>query len=167
MPKGQQPKPSEIKRAEGNRSKLARDNIKDDPQGIGEPTVPMHLTADERLMWAHTVASLPEGVLTRADDMAIEGFVVNAVRFRRVGKMIENTGYMVQSPQGPVRNPLLVVQNNAHKLFHMAGSQLGLTPVSRAHLASPNEGEDDPMALLLGGDFDPTGAFATSKKMRN
>lgn len=165
MPKGQQPKPSDVKKSEGNRSKLARDKVKEDPRGVGEPTVPMHLSSEERLMWGHVIASLPEGLLTRADDMAIEGFVVNAVRFRRAHQMIEKTGYMIQSPQGPVRNPLLVVQNNAHKLFHMAGSELGLTPVSRARLATPGEGEDDPMALLLGGDFDPTGL--SPSKLRN
>lgn len=167
MPRGEKPKPSAIKIMEGNRSKVARDSIGEDPQGVGRPRVPSHLTADERKLWADVVASLPVGLLTLADEAVLERMAVAWARFRAANKTIASTGLMVQSPNGPVRNPLIVILNAAAKEMHAAGSELGLSPVARARLAAPNAGDDDPMSLLLGMDNDPDGAWSTASKTRN
>ena len=138
MPKGQKPKPKQIKIAEGNRRKVAIDKIPDEPKGIGVPRMPLHLSAEERKIWADIVASLPVGLLTRADELILERMAVATWRFRRTTAMIDKTGDLVQTPQGPMRNPLLVVQSTADKAMHAAGSELGLSPVARARLAAPN-----------------------------
>ena len=152
MPKGQKPKPKQIKVAEGNRRKVGQASIPDEPRGIGAPRVPAHLTADERRLWADIVGSLPVGLLSRADDFILERMAVATVRYREATRKIAATGILVSSPQGDIRNPLLVVQNIAAKEMHAAGSELGLSPVARARLAAPTAGDDDPMALLLGMD---------------
>jgi P27 family predicted phage terminase small subunit len=154
MVQGRKPKPKVLKLAEGNRRQRGLASIKDDPQGLGTPRVPVHLTADERKIWADIVGSLPDGLLSRADDLILERMAVAAARWRAATETIRKSGYLVQSPQGPVRNPLLVVQSVAAREMHAAGSELGLSPASRARLAAPTARDDDPMALLLGMDGD-------------
>lgn len=162
MPKGQKPKPTQIKIAEGNRSKVAKDQLRPDTPGLGRPRVPMHLSAEERRLWADVVRSLPPTLLTMADEAVLERFAIYWARFREAGKMIAKTGLMVQSPNGPIRNPLLVVQNACSKEMHAAGSEIGLSPVARARMAGAGSEEDDPMELLLGGDDD--GAWMTGSR---
>lgn len=164
MPKGQKPKPSQIKILEGNRSKVAVANLGPDLRGISSPRVPLHLSADERKLWADVVASLPVGLLSRADETILERFAVAWARFREAGRLIAKSGLLVQSPQGPIRNPLLVVQNACAKELHAAGSDLGLSPVARARMSQIGSEGDDPMALLLGMEGDADGAWATARK---
>lgn len=166
MPKGQKAKPKQIKVLEGNRSKVAKAKILDEPQAKGVPRVPGHLSAVERTIWADVVRSLPVGLLTRADDGMLERYVVAWHRFREATRQIAKTGYLVQASFGPIRNPLLVVQNVAAKEMHAAGSELGLSPVARARMAAPANFDDDPMALLLGDDMDPDGAWSTAPRTK-
>lgn len=161
MPKGQKPKPALVKQLEGNRSKIARAKLLADPRGNGVPRVPAHLSADERALWSDVVRSLPVGLLTRADEGCLERYAIAWARFREASKKITMSGLLIQSSLGPIRNPLLVVQNVAAKEMHAAGSELGLSPVSRARMAAPGSFEDDPMELLLGMDEDETGAWST------
>ncbi|WP_318875205.1 phage terminase small subunit P27 family [Sinorhizobium meliloti] len=150
MPKGEKPKSKIIKLAEGNRSNVGIHRIYDEPQGLGHPRMPPGLNELAEEMWLDTVSSLPDGVLTRADEAALEAYAVNWSVFRQAREKLDKTGLLVQSPQGPVRNPLLVVMNNAVKAMMSTGSELGLTPAGRARLAHPEKWDSDPITLLLG-----------------
>jgi P27 family predicted phage terminase small subunit len=152
-PMGRLPKPARIKMIEGNRSKIAVAKLKSDPQGLGPPRLPPGLSEAEELLWLDVVASLPDGILSSADDGILERYVVAWARFRDARKRLAETGTLVKSVHGPVRNPLLIVISQATREMHMAGSELGLSPVSRARLAALDTFQDDPMALLLGGAF--------------
>lgn len=103
------------------------------------------------MLWLDVVASLPDGILSSADDGILERYVVAWARFRDAKKRVEETGTLVKSVHGPVRNPLLIVMSQATKEMHAAGGELGLSPVSRARLAALDTFQDDPMAMLLGG----------------
>lgn len=164
MPKGQKPKPIAIKKAEGNRSKVAKADLEDFVEGKGSPRVPMHLSAMERQLWAHIVQSLPDGLLSRADEMMLEKVAIYWARFRDVQRQIVATGLLIHSAQGAVRNPLLVVQNQCARELQAACSELGLSPVARARMTSFAAETDDPMELLLGGEEE--GAWATAPRGR-
>ncbi|THK37639.1 phage terminase small subunit P27 family [Ensifer sp. MPMI2T] len=150
MPRGPKPKSKIIKIAEGNRSKVGVHRIHDEPQGLGHPRMPPGMNELAEELWLDTVSSLPEGVLTRADEAALETFAVNWATFRQAREKLDMTGLLVQSPHGPIRNPLLVVMNNAAKLMMQSGAELGLTPAGRARLAHPERWDTDPITLLLG-----------------
>lgn len=154
--RGQKPKPSEQKRREGDRGHRGA-KIGVDAQGKGKPTVPMHLTAEERRLWAEAVGSLPGYVLSRADNGALELYVTAWARYRDFDSKIRKTGVLVQTPNGPRRNPLFVVLDKAAGQMMRAASELGLTPVARARLARP-EHETDPDDVfenfIFGGDDD-------------
>ena len=164
--KGRPKKPSAIKIAEGNRMKVAKAQLKPDPRGIGRPQLPLHLTEVERRLWSDVVASLPIMLLSRADEAVLERMAVAWAEFREVQETIRKTGKLVQSPQGPARNPLLIVREKAAREMHLAGEVLGLSPVARARLTDIETAEDDPMELLLGMDGDPAGAWSTLPRTR-
>jgi P27 family predicted phage terminase small subunit len=161
MPKGEKPKPAAIKIAEGNRRKVAKAELKEDPRGIGSPRLPGRLTEVEQQLFLDIVASLPVGLLSRADESALEAYAVEWATFRESDTKIKASGLLIQTPQGPIRNPLLAVRNNSVKAMTSIGSNIGLSPVARARLAAPGAGADDPMELLLGMDGDPAGAWST------
>jgi P27 family predicted phage terminase small subunit len=167
MPKGEIPKPSAIKIAEGNRRKVAKAQLKEDPRGKGRPELPPNLSALETQLWLNVVDSLPDGLLSRADEGALESFAREWATYREADEKIKKSGLLVQSPQGPIRNPLLVVRNYAVRNMISLGGVLGLSPVARARLAAPGAGAEDPMELLLGMDGDPAGAWSTLPRTKN
>jgi P27 family predicted phage terminase small subunit len=159
--KGRPKKPALIKKLEGNRGKFAKSQVREDTPGIGHPRPPEGLTEPERALWVSIVRSLPVGLLTRADEAALERMAVAWAEYRQVQALVRKSSLMVQSPRGPVYNPLLLVREKAAREMHLAGEVLGLSPVSRARLIASEAPDDDPMALLLGPDGDPTGSWAT------
>lgn len=149
---GRPPKPKQLKIAEGNRSKVGMGQLHDEPQGRGRPRIPPGFTPDQIEMWLDVIGSLPDGLLSRADESALETFVWNWDTVRQARLEIDRTGLLIKTPEGYVRNPLLVVLNNAAKLMASYGGQLGLTPVARAKLAHPTKWDDDPLEMLINGD---------------
>lgn len=165
MPSGRKPLPKEVKIAEGNRSKVARDKlIPDAPKGLGLPSLPPGMDEDETRLWLEVVGCLPKNLLTRADNSMLERMATAWARWRNVKKTIKTVGLLVNSPNGPIRNPLLVVLNATQKEMHACSSELGLSPVSRARLTAAGAEDDDPMALLLGMEDD---ALMPTSKTRN
>ena len=147
-------------------NKLGRARITEDPKGVGEPTVPANLNEEQAKLFRHCLGSLPPEILTSADEAMLEGFAVAWARFRQADDQILRTGLLVQSPSGPIRNPLLIVSEKSADLIHKLGGQLGLSPVARARLTTVSAGEEDPMAQLLGDDLDPTGAWSTPPRTK-
>lgn len=148
---GNNKKPAIIKVLEGNRRKVGKARIGVDPAGLGRPQPPIGLTEIERGLWEEVVGSLPKNLLSRADNAILERFCIAWARFRDCQSKIKATGLLVQSPQGPVRNPLLVAQNAAAKEMHATGGELGLSPVARARLNTTTPpGEEDPLDYLMG-----------------
>lgn len=150
--RGRGPKPAQTKIIEGNRSKVSIAKIGRDPAGLGFPRMPPGLSDGEEELWLDVVASLPEGLLTSADEGILERYVRAWFRYRGACKKMAETGILIKSPNGPVRNPLLVVVNQAERAMHAAGAEIGLSPVARARLANTDFGESDPIGMLLGDD---------------
>jgi P27 family predicted phage terminase small subunit len=161
--KGRPKKPMSIKIAEGNRRQRGKAELMPDAPGIGRPSLPPSIEGEAARLWVKVVASLPDGLLTRADEATLEAFAGAWATYREADAKIQKTGLLVQSPQGPIRNPLLVVRNHACQHIISLGAVLGMSPVARARLAAPNSADSDPMALLLGDDGDPNGAWSTLK----
>jgi P27 family predicted phage terminase small subunit len=145
-------KPAKIKIAEGDRSKQGLAKIGVDLITNGKPTPPDHLTDIEARLWREITWSLPDDLLSQADIGILERHVIAWARFRDCQEKIRKTGLLVQSPQGPIRNPLLVAQNQAAKEMHITGGHLGLSPAARAALSQPLPRKTDPMDYLLGMD---------------
>ena len=94
---------------------------REDPKveaGLGD--APDYFTDDERKVWAEIEQSAPEGVLSRADRIAVEMLTDLIVRFR-------------------ARQPLKAAERN-HMLNLL--SRLGMTAADRSRVAKPDDGED-------------------------
>jgi P27 family predicted phage terminase small subunit len=160
---GRPAKPRQMKIAEGNRNKVGKDKIYQEPQGIGFPRLPPGLTEEEEGLWLDTVGSLPDGLLSQADDGALETFARYWALYRQCNRQIAVDGLMiaVKNKFGDsfMRHPLIPVMNQAAKIMNAVGGNLGLSPVARARLASPDRWQHDPLALLLGDDGDPDGSW--------
>jgi P27 family predicted phage terminase small subunit len=153
---GRPNKPMSVKLAEGNRSKVALSKLIPDPQGKGHPHMPPGLSTTEEEMFMDLMGSVPDGILSAADDGIIELYVSAWARLREARLQVAKVGLLVRSPTGPVRNPLLVVINNAAREMRAAGAELGLSPVSRAKLTLSSKSGPDPMDWLIDGigEFD-------------
>lgn len=155
------PKPSLVKRLEGNREKLGKDRVKVDPTGIGHIQPPTSLKADEKKLFLAVIAALPPDLLSRADEGIVERYAVAWARFRRCNADIRKQGVMVKRGRQLFRNPLIEVMDKMAREMHRAGGEIGLSPVARARMATAPMPDQDPMAALLGDDLDPSGAWST------
>jgi P27 family predicted phage terminase small subunit len=151
---GRKPKTALVKKLEGNRRKLGKAKLHDDLAVEGAPQLPPYFDTVHTALWRETLKALPAGLLHRADTGCLERFVVAWTQFRSVTRKILDTGELVRGETGPVRNPLLAVQKAAAAMMDRAGADLGLSPAARARIGNPVNSEEDPMALLLGGDPD-------------
>lgn len=160
-------KPSRVKKLEGNRAQRGKKRIKEDPRGAAPLLVPAHLKPAEAKLFRHCMTALQgTDILCSADEALVEIFAVAWARFHAANAQVHTIGLMVQSASGPVRNPMLIIVEKCAHIMHMVGSQLGFSPAARARLASIPGEEADPMALLLGDDMDPSGAWSTPPRTR-
>ena len=158
---GRAKKPSELKKLEGNRAALGQGKIMTDPRGKGRPRPPPGLSGEALGLWRDVVSSLPEQLLTRADEGALEGFAVAWQTMREANRRIDGNGLVISTPAGDRENPFLRIRDKAIDQIVKLGGVLGLSPVARARLASRDPiGDEDPLALLLGADGDPDGAWS-------
>jgi P27 family predicted phage terminase small subunit len=151
---GRPPKTSAQKALEGNRSKLGKSRIKADPKGRGRPSDPKALSPEARPFHAHVVGSLPDNLLSRADDGALEVYAEAWARYRKARRMVEKAGFLVSTEKGrPMQNPLLAIMARAEDVMIKVGAELGLSPVSRARMATFEPPPDDTLKVLLGDEL--------------
>jgi len=162
---GKPKKPSALKALEGNREKLGRDRITTDPRGKGRPRPPPGMEGEALGLWRDVVSSLPDELLSRADEAALEAFARAWCTYREADRGIQGNGLLIATASGDRENPLLRIRDRAVDHMHKLGGVLGLSPVARARLSSRDPaGDADPLELLLGGE--PNGAWSTAPKAR-
>jgi P27 family predicted phage terminase small subunit len=153
---GRPKKPALIRRLEGKRGH--RPIPADEPDGLGDPAYAPYFTAEHKALFDATLAALPDGLVTAADQAILELFVTAWATFRSATALIARTGPLVTSPNGPVLNPLMRVRSRAASEMASAAAVLGLSPQARTRLIAAKAEDDDPMAVLLGMDG-PDGAW--------
>lgn len=146
---GRKPKLTVVKQIEGDRSHAGKAALGDKIVPIGKLTMPARLKADEAQLWAFVAASLPKGLLCRADTSILERFVIAWNRYRKCDDEIKVDGLTVKTPQGLIRHPLLGLQKDLAREMHACGAELGLSPVARERLSASSLKEDDPMGWLM------------------
>ena len=149
-------KPAAVRTLEGNRS---RTQIPKDLSTVGKPVPPDRLTPEQRERWEDVVSSLPDALLSRADVQVIERMAIAWAAFRQTCALINQTGLITKGANGePVRNPLLIIRKNASDEMNDCGLQLGLSPLARTRLSTPENVEADPLDILLGPHGKPWGS---------
>jgi P27 family predicted phage terminase small subunit len=139
-------KPAVIRRAEGNRGHRP---IPNEVRMPGKPEMPDYFGAEEKACWKFIVSAVPAGLLTRADTQCVERASVAWAMYRATSRQIASIGLLVETDEGPRRNPLLIIRRQASEDLARATADLGLSPLARTRLVEAEPEDDDPMAILL------------------
>ncbi len=129
-------KPSKPRPMPSNVRLITKDSTDKPKPEVKLPDPPEHFDEAERACWTENARKLAEmGLLTDADHILLEIFVVTWLRWRRA---VEETGdeFIVTSPKSgyPIQNPLLSIANKAAEQLRKIMAEIGFTPLSRSRL---------------------------------
>ncbi len=120
------------------------------PRQAAEPSpgaeCPTWLPREAKAEWARLAPELERlGLLTVIDRACFVGFCEAWAEFKETTEEIERTGMITTAANGTlIPNPLVGIRNGAMKQLRAFASEFGCTPASRAGLAIPGPGDDDP-----------------------
>ena len=134
MNRGPKPKPNILKMLDGTRS----DRINYDEPVIesGVPKPPFGMSKPARTQWDYYAPLLSDGrVLTLADREALGCYCDSTATFNLACRKLKKEGLVIIAPSGfPVQNPWMAIKNKAKDQMLRWGSELGLSPSSRARI---------------------------------
>ncbi|GGL58414.1 phage terminase small subunit P27 family [Wenxinia marina] len=140
--RGRRPKPTAIRRLEGNPGK--RGYNQDEPvPPEGCPGCPPHLNEPARDEWHRLAPHLHEmGVLTLVDRAALAAYCQAYGRWVEAEERLAALPAMVKTPSGYVQqNPWIGVANKQLELMGRFAVEMGMTPASRSRVvANPPPG---------------------------
>lgn len=142
---GRRPKPTEMKKLDGNPGK--RPLNKDEPQPrVKQPTCPAHLVGQARTEWYRMVKLLIElKLLTEVDRAALAGYCQSWARWVEAEQEIRSGGMTIVTEKGNViQSPYVGIANQAMKQMRAFLIEFGMTPSSRARVKVSSADEGDP-----------------------
>ncbi len=142
-------KPTRIKILEGTRKdRIPKDEPKS-PPGIG--AAPSWLGEEAAAAWDHLAATAPDGLLTRADSIAVELFAQTYATWMECQRATRRDGLLLTTitERGEVNkaHPLLPTITALQKQMVDILNRCGMTPSGRASIGA-EDGEKKPDALL-------------------
>lgn len=153
---GRKPKPTVVKKLEGNPGKRKL-STKEPIPAKGMPNCPEWLLPEAKKEWERLVDLMNQmGVLTEVDMAAFAAYCQSYARWKEAQEHIDSGGSTFETDKGyQQQTPWVGIANTNQKLMLQAASEFGLTPSSRSRIvagsAKGKESEDE-MEALLGGD---------------
>jgi P27 family predicted phage terminase small subunit len=149
--RGPAPKPTAIKKAEGNPGKRKLNT--QEPQPVpGEPECPNHLDAVAKKEWVRLSGILlAMKVLTQADYIALGNLCQAYSTLIDAQKHLNKGGILFKTPNGYIQqNPLLGIIRAQMNIVNGLVREFGLTPSSRTRIAveEPDTSVADLWAIL-------------------
>ena len=153
---GRKPKPTAVKKLEGNPGKRKL-NSKEPVPAKGIPACPDWLMPKAKKEWERLAELMNQmGVLTEVDMAAFAAYCQSYARWKEAQEHINSEGATYETENGMQRpNPYVAICNTEQRLMMSAASEFGLTPSARSRImaaSSANKNEVDEMEALLGGD---------------
>lgn len=149
--RGPIPKPTVIKRAEGNPGKRPLNRYEPQPRAA-VPRCPEHLDERAKKEWKRLVPVLRRmKVLTEADWMALANLCQTWSTLVKAQEKLTEVGILYKSPSGFImQSPLLAIVNQCVETITKLSREFGLTPAARSRIIAQIEPEpvDDLMTLL-------------------
>lgn len=156
---GRKPKPTALKRLEGNPGKRPLNELEPVP-----PTValrcPKHLLPEAKKEWKRLAPILMSmGLLTAADAVPFEGYCTAYARWLEAQGEITRHGSIYKDNEGRIRhNPYIAIANQQMREIKSFAAEFGLTPSNRsamiANVMSAMKKTVDPMEAILVSDAD-------------
>src|SRR3954463_3792851 len=134
--RGPAPKPTAIKRLEGNPGKRKLNELEPTPKA-GAPKCPDYLDEVARREWDRLTAILVSmKVLTEADYIALANLCQTYSTLMNAQKQMNKTGILYKSKSGYIQqSPLLGIIHTQTTIVHNLLREFGLTPSSRTRVA--------------------------------
>ena len=131
------PKPTAIRRMEGNRGKRAWNHDEPEPPN-GIPRCPAHLAPVARTEWRRVARTLHAmGVLTTIDRAALAAYCQAYARWVEAEERLKETPPLFKTPSGYVQqSPWLAIANKQLELMGRYMVELGMTPASRSRVGT-------------------------------
>lgn len=150
--RGRKPKPTEMKKLEGNPGKRGL-NKKEPKPAAGAPVAPNHLTGAARTEWKRLTVELGEMKLLSKVDRAELSLCCSAwAMYVKACNKIVKEGEVITSDKGGLyQNPWVAIRNRSMEQVHKFYAEFGLTPSSRSRVHVDTPGEEDEMAGYLFG----------------
>ena len=150
MHPGRKPKPTALKRYNGNPGKRPL-NLAEPIPPDGLPDCPDHLSDSARTEWHRLAAVLHGmGIFTTIDRAALAAYCQTYGRWVEAEERLAETPTLFKTPSGYVQqSPWLTVANKQLELMARYMTELGLTPAARSRLvASGGAASSDPFASI-------------------
>ena len=131
------PKPTAIRRLEGNRGKRAWNH--DEPQPPDAmPRCPDHLAPVAKTEWRRVARTLHRmGVLTTIDRAALAAYCQSYAKWVEAEGKMKETPPLVKTPSGYVQqSPWLTIANKQLELMGRFMTELGMTPAARSRVTA-------------------------------
>ena len=146
---GRKPKPTNLKKLQGNPGGRPLGN--EPAPDVCIPSPPEHLNPDAIIEWNRITPLLETmGLITLSDMAAIAAYCQNYGRWVEAEKLVASDGMIVYSDSGyPSHHPSVSIANNAMDKMYKFLIEFGLTPSSRARLGSNTAKKKDKMDEYL------------------
>lgn len=150
--RGRKPKPTEIKKLEGNPGKRALNKKEPKPE-TAIPICPPHLKGAARTEWARITTELHAlKIISRIDRAALAAYCQAWEDYVKACKQVEKEGAVIISDKGGAyQNPWVSIKNSSMDRMVRISSEFGMTPSSRARVKVEAPDEEDEMANMLFG----------------
>jgi len=150
MPKGRKPKPTAMKRLEGNPGhRPLNDREPKLPRGI--PTCPRELSSAAKRHWKHLAIQLWNvGILTEIDQSVLAALCMEWVTWLDAKAKLSKQGLVTLSGSGSLKpSPYITISNQAMANILRILAELGMTPSSRTRVKTADGPEQLSLAELL------------------
>ena len=143
--RGRKPTPGPLKIAAGGRAK-ARSR---EPQARGPiGTAPKWLDRLAKIEWRRIIKALGDtGVLTAADRATLAAYCQAYARWKQAEALVNADGLVIRQQYADrdllVRNPATAILNESRQAVLRFAAELGLTPIARARIRTPEKRENN------------------------
>ena len=133
--RGRKPKPSAMKRLQGNPGKRTL-NAKEPRPEAKIPKCPSHLIGAARAEWTRIVKILYRmRVITELDRATLAAYCTAYADYVKAEKQLKSQGIVIRSAGGSrYQNPWMGIKKRSMDQMVKFGAEFGLTPSSRARL---------------------------------
>ena len=151
MTRGRKPKPTALKRAQGNPGKRALNHAEPQPPE-GLPSCPPHLSDVARQEWDRVAQVLHDmGVFTVVDRAGLAAYCQAYGRWVEAEEKLARGPALIKTPSGHVQqSPWMGIANKQLELMGRYMAEFGMTPASRTRVAAADPRMDvGPMPINI------------------
>ncbi len=167
---GRKPKPTAVKKLEGNPGKRKL-NSKEPVPAKGIPACPAWLMPEAKKEWERLAELMNQmGVLTEVDIAAFAAYCQSYARWKEAQEHITSGGSTFETDKGyQQQTPWVGIANTNQKLMLQAASESGLTPSSRSRIIAGNSKAKEPefQSIAVYSRMEQLGHFECSDQAVN